>query len=298
LAVSMLKRPGLATQSALEDPAEPGDGSSLLIREESLSTISFWAKLLERFDFIHIVRKRAAEAQLDWSVGRMTAMMLLSGAMAYAFLQQVSWLPFAGVLVGIGFGAAIPYMYVLQRRRKRFVRFEEELPDALDSMCRALRAGHSLAAAIEIIAYECPAPVSTEMRKTYEEWKLGMHWDQALDNLAARIPLPDVSLFVAAVKLHSKTGGKLGQVLENIGESMREANALRGEVRAVAAHGKMTAGILTVLPALIAAVMNMVNPGYLNVLFSHPRGKDLATAAISCVVLAHFVMRKIMDIRP
>jgi tight adherence protein B len=297
LAIAILKRPSLATQSALEDPSET-EGSRLLMREESLSAIGFWAKVLERFDFIHIVRKRAAEAQLDWSVGRMTAMMLLSGIIAYAFLQQVSWLPIPGILAGMGFGSAIPYMYVLQRRRRRFIRFSEELPDALDTMCRALRAGNSLAAAIELIAYESPAPVSTEMRKTFEEWKLGMHWDQALDNLAARMPLPDVSLFVAAVKLHSKTGGKLGQVLENIGESMREANALRGEVQAVAAHGKMTAGILTVIPALIAAMMNMVNPGYLDILFTHPRGKDLVTAAICCVVLAHFVMRKIMDIRP
>jgi tight adherence protein B len=165
-------------------------------------------------------------------------------------------------------------------------------------MCRALRAGHSLSAAIELLAYESPAPVSTEMRKTYDEWKLGMQWEQALDNLAIRMPLADVSLFVAAVKLHSKTGGKLGQVLENIAESMREANALRGEVRAVAAHGKITSAILTVLPALIAAIMNMVNPGYLEILFNHPSGKALVTAAISCIILAHFVMRKIMDIRP
>jgi tight adherence protein B len=275
-----------------------GEGSRLLIRDDSLSTIAFWAKFLKRLDFIHILKKRTSEAQLDWSLGRMTAMMLLSGAIAYAFLQPFTWLPGFAYMGGILLGALVPYFYVLRRRQRRFARFEDEFPDALESMCRALRAGQPLSAAIELLAYESPPAVAREMRKAYEEWKLGMPWEQALDNLAARLPVPDVSLFVAAVKLHSKTGGKLGQILGSLAESMREANALTGEVRAVAAHGRLTATILTLIPPLIAFLMNMVNPGYLETLVRHPYGKDLIFLAVAGIILAHFVMRKLMDIRP
>ncbi len=273
-------------------------GSPLLLRDEVVSTIKFWARLLERFDFIHIIKQRTEEAQLDWSVGRITAMMLLSGALAYSLLGYLQWLPGFAIAGGVVLGALTPYFFVLRRRQKRFTSFEEQLPDALDSMCRALRAGHPLPAAIELLALEGMAPVSTEMRKTFDEWKLGMSWDQALDNLATRMPLADVALFGAAVKLHSRSGGKLGSVLANLSESMRESNVLRGEVRAVAAHGKLTATILTVLPGLIAFMMNMVNPRHLELLYNHPYGKNLIAVACGLIVLAHFVMRRILDIRP
>jgi tight adherence protein B len=224
--------------------------------------------------------------------------MLLSGAIAYAILKQLDWLPGFAMIGGAVLGSMLPYMYVLRRRNKRFQNFEEQFPDTLDALCRALKAGHPLSAAIELVAIESAAPVSTELRKTYDEWTLGMSWDKALDNLGERVPVSDVALFIAAVKLHNRSGGKLGQVLGNLSESMREGNALRGEIRAVAAHGKLTATILTVLPGLIAFMMNMVNPRHLETLYHHPYGKNLITAALGCIVLAHFVMKKILDIRP
>jgi len=272
--------------------------ASTLLRHEMLSTITFWNRILARLDFIHIVKKRAEEAQLHWSVGRITAMMLLSGAIAYAILKHLVWLPGVALAGGILLGGALPYFYVIRRRNRRMVRFAEEFPDALDSMCRALKAGHPLPAAVEMLAMESPPPISTEMRKTYEEWNLGAPWDEALDNLSARIPIPEVSLFAAAVKLHNKTGGKLSQVLASLAESMRESNALQGEIRAVAAHGKITAAILTVIPAVIAFLMNLVNPSHLEALYQHPVGKDLIAIAVACIVAAHFVMRKILEIRP
>jgi len=277
--------------------ADGGSGSPLL-RQEFLSSISFWNRILKRLDFIHVVEKHSQEAQLNWSAGRITAMMLLSGAIAFAILRHLVWLPGIALVGGIILGALMPYLYVMQRRSRRLTRFSEEFPEALDSMSRALKAGHPLSAAIELLALESPPPVSTEMRKTYEEWKLGASWDRVLTNLSSRVPTPEVSLFAAAVKLHSRTGGKLSEVLSALAESMREANALQGEIRAVAAHGKMTAAILTVVPALIAFVMNLVNPRHLEVLYQHPYGKDLIAIAIGCIVAAHFIMRRILDIKP
>ncbi len=143
----------------------------------------------------------------------------------------------------------------------------------LDSLARALRAGYPLSAAMEMIATETVPPVSAEMRKTSAEANLGMGWPQALENLARRVPLLEVNLFISAVQLHARTGGKLSEVLGGLAENMRESMALQGEVRALAAHGKLTGVILTILPIGIAIMMMIVSPGYMQVLFDHPYGK-------------------------
>jgi tight adherence protein B len=124
-----------------------------------------------------------------------------------------------------------------------------------------------------------------------------MGWTRALDNLGRRIPVLEVNLFIAAVELHARTGGKLSEVLSGLAENMREAMALQGEVRSLAAHGKLTGVILTILPIGIAIMMMIVSPGYMQILFNHPYGKNLITAAVVCLVLAHFVIRKIVDIK-
>jgi tight adherence protein B len=278
----------------------PGGGLldlPFLLKEQEVSSISPWAAVLQRFDFIHIIRARTIEADLDWSVGRVSAMMLLSGTVALAVLSEFDLLPgVAQILFGIG-AAMLPYFYILRVRTKRFQKFETQFPDALDSLIRALRAGHPFASGMEMLAAEAEAPISAEMRKTVDEWKLGMTWDQALDNLVRRVPVLDVSIFVAAVRLQMRTGGRLGEVLAKLAETMRENNAIQGEVRALAAHGRMTGMVLTGLPVVIAAMMFYVNPAQMTVLLTNPIGKNLVAVAIVCLVIAHFVIRKIVDIR-
>jgi tight adherence protein B len=150
---------------------------------------------------------------------------------------------------------------------------------------------------MDMIATETLPPVSVEMRKTSAEANLGMGWTRALDNLGQRVPVLEVNLFIAAVQLHARTGGKLSEVLSGLAENMREALALQGEVRSLAAHGKLTGLILTILPIAIAIMMMIVSPGYMDVLFNHPWGKNLITAAVVMLILAHFVIRKIVDIK-
>jgi tight adherence protein B len=150
---------------------------------------------------------------------------------------------------------------------------------------------------MEVLANERTGPVALEIRKTLEEWKLGMTWNQALDNLSRRVPVLDVAIFVAAVKLHIRTGGKLGEVLSRLAESMRESGAIRGEVRGMAAQGKATGTVLTLLPVAIAVMIFIVNPQQMMILFTHPYGKNLIAAAIVCLILAHFIIRKIVEIK-
>jgi tight adherence protein B len=285
---------------AEESEAELGelgaaDEAGPLIRTERLSTINFWDNLLARFDFMEILKTRIAQADLDWSVGRVTIAMALAGAVGFVILYR--FLGFWPAAAGAALAAFAPYGYVLRLRNKRFRKFSEHFPDVLDSLSRALRSGYPLSASMDMIAAETVPPVSTEMRKTSAEANLGVGWNRALENLARRVPLLEVNLFISAVELHARTGGKLSDVMSGLAENMRESLALEGEIRSLAAHGKLTGLILTILPIGIALMMMYVSPGYMQVLYNHPYGKNLITAAVVCLVLAHFVIRKLVDIR-
>jgi tight adherence protein B len=292
---------GPASRAEGEEPAGQvlfdQESPLLLKKDDELSTISIWANVLARFDFVEGMRTRIAQAGLNWSVGRVTALMLLSGAVAWVCFSGFESAPgWAVTLIAAG-AAFVPYGYILRRRGRRMLRIEEQFPDALDSLARALRAGHPFSAGLQLLAQEAGEPLAAELRKTAAEVHLGRSWDVALDNLARRLPLPEMSLFAAAIQLHGRTGGKLGEVLGNLAETMRESVALRGEVRALAAHGRMSGGVLTVLPFGIAVILTFVNPAYLGTLFAHPMGKHLVAGAIGCMILAHFVIRKIVDIK-
>lgn len=280
----------LATDDQSVTPEE-----SPLLRSERLSTITFWDSLLSRFDVGEILKTRLAQAELNWSVGRVTSMMLLMGAVTLVAL--VRFIPAWAALTAAAGAALAPYSYIVRRRNKRFRRFHENFPDVLDSLARALRAGYPLSAAMEMIAAETAPPVSVEMRRTSAEANLGRGWPHALESLAKRVPLLEVNMFIAAVQLHARTGGKLSEVISGLAENMREAIALQGEVRSLSAHGKLTGMILTILPVGIAIMMMIVSPGYMQTLFHHPWGKNLIAAAVACLLLAHFVIRKIVDIQ-
>ncbi|HEX5227171.1 MAG TPA: type II secretion system F family protein [Bryobacteraceae bacterium] len=288
----------IGAQAAAEDlSAHLLDESPRLLKEDSLSTISPWAKLLEKSDFVRIMHRHLLQAGLTWSVGRVTLLMLLAASVALGITMQFEWIPgWAGLLIALAVGS-LPYFYILRCRAKRFRQFEENFPDALDSLARSLRAGHPFAAAMEILADECEQPVASEMRQTAIEGNLGTSWEQALANLSDRVPLLEVSMFAAAVQVQNRTGGKLNEVLGTLADNMRESVALKGEVRALAAHGKLTGAVLTVLPIGIAAIMMVVNPSYLAILIHHPYGTYLIAAAVICLLVARFVIRRIVDIK-
>ena len=268
-----------------------------LLNGESLSTISFWDRLLARFDGIEIMQHHLAQSGMQWTVGRLTSMMMLSGAASFAILWKMSW---AGLPLVLGLScaaAAGPYLMVLRRRAKRLAKIEEQFPEALDSLARSVRAGNALSAALDMLARECPQPLGSELRRTANQRALGGNWDEALEGLAQRVPISEVSVFVGALQLQSRAGGKFHEVLAKLAETMRESAALKGEVRSIATHGKMTGGMLTAMPIVIAGVMSYVNPQQMLVLWNDPVGHKLIWAALGCLVLAHIVIRKLVDIR-
>lgn len=284
-----------AGETAEDAAARPLEENSPLLRSDRLSTLNFWDSLLAKFNFGEILKERLAEAQLNWSVGRVTLAMLLGATIAFLLFWKV--LPvWAALLVACAVAFA-PYGYIMRVRAKRFDRFREGFPDVLDSLARALRAGYPLSAAMETVVAETSPAVAMEIRKTSAEANLGMGWSRALENMGHRLPILEVNLFAAAVQLHSRTGGRLGEVMSSLAENMRESQALRGEVRTLAAHGKLTGLILTLLPLVIATMMMFVSPDYMLILYNYPYGKDLIAAAVGCLLLAHVLIRKIVNIQ-
>jgi len=292
----LLQRKQLAEGNPMQLASSFEEGPAIL-KLDQLSSIELWGNLLNQFDFVEGMRVRISEAELSWTVGRLTAMMLLTGAFSLAVLTELGLAPFWVAAPLAAAVASLPYVYVLRRRAKRFRQFEEQFPDALDFLARSLRAGHPLSVSFEMLAQDDVAPLSTEMRKTSDERKLGMPLDQALDNLVKRMPLLNVRVFVAAVKLQSRTGGRLSEVLSGLAEMMREGMAVEGEVRALAAHGRITGSVLTILPIGIAVMLTAVNPGYLHILVENPTGRVMIVVCLVALVAAHFVIRKIVDVR-
>lgn len=281
-------------QRAAPEPA--ADFSTPIFREQNISTIGLWGNILMRFSHVEALRARIAEADLKWSAGRLTAGMLLLATITLVIVIRLSWMPpmLAGMLPVLA--AGIPYLYVLNRRQRRFAVFSTMFPDALDSLSRALKAGFPLGAAVEMLATEYPDPLAAEMRRTREEWNLGVSWDNALDNLSARIPIPEVRLFAAAVKMQNKMGGRLNDVLSRLAETMRDGVALDSEVRSISAHSRITGMVLTVMPLAIGLLMLVVNPEYIAVLFKSPEGRMALSLAALGNVGAHLLIRRIVRI--
>lgn len=268
-----------------------------LLKQDKLSALDTLAHVLGRMRFSKAIRRLLAEAELDWSVGRFLLQMLVAGSLAAAALIPLGWVPWLGILaVGCAF-ATLPLLYVKRLRAKRLRQVEDQLPEALEFLSRALVAGHSLPMALELLGEEATEPISTEVRKTVDEYNLGLEMEKSLANLAERIPSVDIQFFVSAVTSQSRTGGSLHELLDSLAETIRDRETLRGQVRALTANGRITAIILTCLPFFIAGMMLLVNSEYLDILTIHPIGRMLILAGICAQALAFFVINRIVDIK-
>jgi tight adherence protein B len=280
-----------------DEPVEDEGAIPFLLRQEPVTSLPFWQRVLDRLNFTEHLKQRIEDAGLRWSVGRVSLVMLFLAAVFFAVFSNVSWAPPGSALVAAWVGGSIPYWIIQHKRKQRLRTMESQFPDALDSLARAMRAGHALSSGIAMLAVETPAPLGLEFRKVADEQRLGLDWGQALGHLSQRIPILEVRMFVAAVMVQTRTGGRLTEVLERLSETIRESAALRGEVRSLSAQGRLTGTILTCLPIFIALAMMMTNPNYIGLLFADPRGIKLVWASAACLVAGHFVIRKIVDIK-
>ena len=205
-----------------------------------------------------------------------------------------------GLLVAPVLGAmtsVLPLMWVLFRRKRRLAKFGQQLSDALELIARALRSGHSLAAAMELVATEMSEPICTEFSQVYEEQNLGVSIDVALDNMTLRVPNLDLKFFATAVILQRQTGGDLAEILDKIGSLIRERYKILGQVQALTGEGRLSGIVLLALPPVLFLAVYRLNPDYASVLFTDPLGKKMLAGAGLSMLLGALVIRKIVDIK-
>jgi tight adherence protein B len=273
-----------------------------LLRDEMLSKIPALDSLLRRSSRISNLQPFLEQANLKIRAGNILVLCMVSavvlagvGFLAAGSLPPNQALLFAGV--GLVLGGFLPYSYASYRRTKRFQKFEELFPEAIDTLARAVRAGHAFTTALELIANELTEPVASEFRKLFEEQKFGLPVRDALMNLADRMPLVDVKFFVTAVMLQRETGGNLAEILDNLSYVIRERFKIMRQVRVYTAQGRLTMLLLMGLPPVIVVTMLLTSPAFIHPLFADPIGHALVVAGIVLQTLGYFVIRKIIQIQ-
>lgn len=268
-----------------------------LVRDEQLSKIPALDTLLRRSGRVIELQKVLAQAGMpEMRAGNFLGISAVSGVVAAILAYIVaSRVDVAWVALLIGF--IIPYSYVSIRRNKRFEKFEELFPEAIDTLARAVRAGHAFTTALEMITNEIAEPIASEFRQLYEEQKFGMPVRDALINLTERVPLVDVKFFVTAVMLQRETGGNLAEILDNLSYVIRERFKIQRQVRVYTAQGRLTMALLMGMPPIIVTVMLILNRSFIQPLFSDPIGHTLLVAGIMLQTIGYFVIRKIIRIQ-
>lgn len=222
-------------------------------------------------------------------------MMLLAAAGSAFAASLLVPLRFAPLAAG-ALGAAMPIGWLVHRRTVRLKRFEEQFPEALDLLSRAIRAGHAFQTAMGMIADEVAQPVGPEFKKTFDEQNFGLPLRDALNQLSERVPILDVRFFVTAVLIQRDTGGNLSEILDNLAHVVRERFKIRRQVRVHTAHGRFTGYVLLALPAALAVVLSYISPSHMETLFKERIGQMMLMGAIVMQTIGFLWIRKVIKI--
>ena len=267
--------------AAVQKAAERAPSEELaLLRDEMLSEIPALDNLLRRSERVSNLQILLSQADLDIRAGNMLLLCAGSGIVLGVIALSIGGAIIFG-WVGLLLGAFLPYSYASYRRSKRFQKFEELFPEAIDTLARAVRAGHAFTTALELIANEVAEPIASEFRKLFEEQKFGLPVRDALINLTQRVPLVDVKFFVTAVMLQRETGGNLAEILDNLSYVIRERFKIMRQVRVHTAQGRLTMVLLMSLPPVIVMVMLFMSPSFIRPLFTDPLGHTLVVGGIA-----------------
>lgn len=267
-----------------------------ILKDRMLRESNALEKLLMRLPRVQTFDLLIQQSGMNWSPSRLIT---TSIAIPVVVFCVGVFLPVSVLFVIPGALATsmLPYLYVSRRRAKRLARLEKQLPDAADSISRALRAGHSFPSAIGMVASEFAEPTSGEFRITFDEINYGVPLNDALLNLAKRVPIRDLRYFIIAVLIQRETGGNLAEVLDGIAFLIRERFKLFDKVRVLAAEGKLSAWVLGLLPFITAAAMFAINRDFLEVLWTDPAGFKVIGVMLVLMVIGIYSMRRIIRIR-
>lgn len=269
---------------------------NLLIEDEPKDSVQ---DLLGEMNFTGHIKKTLMESGLDWTITRLFAAM----GVTFTLGAVISvWVPLGAppAVRALALGACtgfVPWFYVSKKRSKRIDQLEAQLPDALDFLARSMRAGHAFTISLEMVGEEIHEPLGQEFRALFNEQNLGASLDRSFANFAKKVPITDVRFFCSAVLLQRQTGGNLSEILNRLSQIIRERFRLKGQVKAVSAHGRLTATILVLLPIVTLAGLMLSSPGYLDPMVQSALGRKIVGAGVIAQILGNFFIRKIIKIK-
>jgi tight adherence protein B len=288
----------LSALTSAKGRGRKGGGSESSVSGDLLNKdIEKGASAWERAIADHLnLEKMFAQADVSFTVSQFLVAVVIAGVVGF-FAPTVAGLPMKFAPVVAAFFVFMPFGWLTMKRKSRLKKFAAQLPEALELVARALRAGHSLAAGLNLVAHEMSDPIAKEFRRTFEEQNLGCPMEEALDNMTERVPNLDLKFFVTAVVLQRQTGGDLAEILDKIGRLIRERFKIWGQVQALTGEGRLSGIVLLALPPVLFVAVYRMNPDYLMLLFTDDLGKKMLIGGIVMQLLGAVAIQKIINIR-
>jgi tight adherence protein B len=279
----------------LSTPAEPGgDDASIVVRPNE-SSLPAMERIIHQFGVSSWLTRRIEQSGVKTTPGAIVLMAIVfalsCGLVADILLRQRLVTPLAAAL-----GGALPFLFLIRGRSKRLRRFEEQFPEALDLMSRALKAGHAFQTAMGMAGDELKDPVGPEFKKSFEQQNFGLPLKDSLHQMTERVPILDVRFFVTAVLIQRETGGNLSEILDNLAHVVRERFKILRQVRTHTAHGRFTALVLLSLPPFLAAALTFIAPDHMELLFRHKMGQMMLLVAMIMQMIGFVWIRKVIKI--
>lgn len=275
------------------DPTPP-DPVVDVRKQDLFSALPFLNRALIKLEIAPRLRQLLYQANLRWTAGTLIMMSLVAFLIpAYLINWRTGSLIF-GVLIGIITGSG-PFLFVVFKKNMRFGKFEQQLPEALDLMVNAMRAGHSLNSALDLVAHEMIDPLGGEFRICFDEQNYGLELKTAMNNLVSRVPIQDLKMVVTAILIQKESGGNLAEVLDKVAYVIRERFRLKRQVRVHTAQGRMTGWVLSFLPILLGMALYMINPKGISLLWKRQLGIYLLYYAGISNVIGGLIIRKIVN---
>jgi tight adherence protein B len=296
----MSKSAGTLAEERLDDLTGKSKGkgdpaSGMLLRPSAidLGKEEFWAKLVPDPENLNRLYEQA-DVNMPFArfMGIVGALVVSGLVMGIVFKLPLLVIPLSSAFLGI-----LPFLWLLRRRKKRVRKFLDAMPEAVELISRALRAGHGLASGLHLVAEEMKGPIADEFGRVFEEQNLGIPLELALRGMADRIPMMDVRFFVIAVVIQRATGGDLAEVLDKIGRLIRQRFELHGHVRALTAEGRLSGVVLLALPPGLLAFLSVSNYSYISVLFTTPIGNKMLLITAGLQLLGAWMIKKIVAIK-
>lgn len=263
---------------------------------QQLSNVRAVNRLLERASGISGPLERlVTQSGLKITVGSLLLLSLFAATVTYLLVKWLTYFTYLG-LAAAPLGGIVPFLVVRFARTRRLAKFEEQFPESIELIARALRAGHAFPTGLLMVSEEVPDPVGGEFKLVYDRQNFGMPMADALKGLADRIPVLDARFFVTAVLTQRETGGNLSEVLDNLASVIRDRFRVKRQVRVVTAHGRITGWILAGLPPSLAGVLCIVSPDHMKTLVTDPMGIQMLVVAGVMQVIGTMIIRKLVNV--